>query len=372
MSLLIPYAQLSREQREMIDYCVNSTENIFIEGPPWSGKSLIALYSLRNIVKKNNSNSLFMVSNNAMHGYMSMALKELGMHERVNIDRKNKLFWKMASDNRISVSIESGYKENYDYILTCLLEEEVEKKYSIIVVSEVQDYLPKEWELMKQISHRIVCYGDFRQAVYINKVDRETIIKDCIHKQLNHVSQSISTDKLIGVRDYLFGEGESVESEYESTPTLSEDERVYTLGINYKAVDVDYENEFKAVAEKIEALEGENNRVAIICPNNNRFDEFSSYLENRNIEHNNYEINSDLKNHDFTQKKPLLLSVFNAEGLHFDDVILFGFDESNYIVERKRKEDRLKNVLYVAMTRARYITYIIRTETTVKELREIV
>ena len=88
------------------------------------------------------------------------------------------------------------------------------------------------------------------------------------------------------------------------------------------------------------------------------------------MKHSHYEINGDLKNHDFTSTSPLFISIFNAEGLQFDNVILFGFDESNYIIEMKRKENRLKNILYVGMTRARNTTYVIRSEDTVKELKD--
>lgn len=41
MSLLKPYAQLSEEQREFINFCTNKNGIIFLEGSPWSGKLLV-------------------------------------------------------------------------------------------------------------------------------------------------------------------------------------------------------------------------------------------------------------------------------------------------------------------------------------------
>ena len=117
-------------------------------------------------------------------------------------------------------------------------------------------------------------------------------------------------------------------------------------------------------------MEDKNSRIAIICPDNNRFAELTIYLTSKGIEHSNYEINSDLRQHDFASSTPLFLSIFNAEGLMFDNVILFGFDKENYIIEMKRKENKLKNLLYVGMTRARNTTYIVRNENTVEELKE--
>ena len=298
-----------------------------------------------------------------MYGYTNTALKELGIVEKIKIESKNKLFWKMAGDNRISVSINSDYHENYDSILTNLLDEELEKEYGLIVVNEVQDYLPKEWELIKRISERIICYGDFKQAIYNKKVDRGTIMNDCVHKQLNYLQDEIVTNKLMGVRNYFFGEGEYVETKndvHEMLPLATD--------VKYSAIDVRYSDEFKAIADTIQLLEAENSRIAIICPDNNRFAELSFYLKSHNIEHSYYEINQDLRKHDFNSTTPLFISIFNAEGLQFDNVILFGFDQSNYIIEMKRKEDRLKIILYVGMTRARNTTYIVRSEGTVGEL----
>ncbi|HTN68515.1 MAG TPA: 3'-5' exonuclease [Dysgonamonadaceae bacterium] len=368
MSILKSYPQLSQEQRELINFCTDTNENIFLEGPPMSGKTSICLYNLQNIIKKEGVHSLFMVSNNAMYGYISMALKELGISDNVTIGTKDKFFWKMGGEKRISISIDSDYYENYDRILTNLLNEEIEKKRSLTIVSEVQDYLPKEWKLIKRISHRILCYGDFKQAIFNkkNRFYRETLINDCIHKQLNYHDKNIETNELIRVRNYFFDDSENAETKDDNYLTLSRDNG---LDVKYNVIDVEYKNELKTVAEILKALKEENSRVVIISPNNKRLSKLSIYLESEDIEHKHYEINRDLRNHDFTSTTPLFISVFNAEGLQFDDVILFGFDESNYIIEMKRKEDRLKSIIYVGMTRARNRTFIVRNENTVEELK---
>lgn len=365
MSILKPYAQLTEEQREFIDSCNERKENVFLEGPPWSGKSLTCLYGLQNIVQTHNTSALFLVSNNAMYGYMSMALEELGIKDNVTVYNKNRFFWEMAGQKRISVSTNSNYHDNYHSILCNLMEEEIEKKYSLIIVNEVQDYLHKEWELIKRISDKVVCYGDFKQAIYHNKVDRATILNDCIHKELSYHYSDISTNKLIKVRNYFLDD-----SEYLAIKEDPSSGRPLTIDVKYKAIDIKYKDELKAIANIIEALEEKNSRVAIICPDNNRFAELTIYLASKAIDHTYYEINNDLRHHDFASSKPLFLSIFNAEGLLFDNVILFGFDKDNYIIQMKREENKLKNLLYVGMTRARDTTFIIRNENTVGELKE--
>ena len=371
MLTLKPYNQLSEEKKKLINTCINTDDNIFLEGPPWSGKSLTCMYGLRNVIENKNASALFMVSNNAMYGFMSMSLRELGIDGLVDIDTKNKLFWKMAKDKRLSVNLDADYHENYDSILTNLLNEDIDKRYDLIIVNEVQDYLPKEWEMIKLISKRVVCYGDFNQAIYSNKVSRDTIMKDCVYKQLDYLSDDIATNKLIKIRDCFFGDNAAVKAMCEGGESLIENKDDYSMGEGYSFIDVEYENEFKAIANKIKDLRVENSRVAIVCPNNNKFAELSIYLENHDVEHRYYEINEDLREHDFTSTTPLFLSIFNAEGLQFDNVILFGFDKSNYIIQMKRRENKLKNILYVGMTRARNTTYIIRTMNTVKELMDL-
>ncbi len=364
MSIIKSLAQLPEGQREFIEFCREREENVFLEGPPWSGKSLICLYSLQNIVKENNVMALFMVSNNAMYGYMSMALKELGVTDNVNVETKNKLFWNMASEMRLSVNMDLDYYDNYDSILTDLLNEDIEQKYELVIVNEVQDYLTKEWELIKRIAKRIVCYGDFKQAIYDDKVERDTIIKDCVHKQLVYLKNKQWTDKLMRVREYFFGEDDFLkngDNNYLMQPLATD--------LQYRTIDVKYKDELRTVANVINELEGKNSRTAIICPNNNRFTELSIYLGNKNIAHTHYAINRELRHHDFTCTIPLFISLFNAEGFQFDNVILFGFNEENYIIEMKREENKLKNLLYVALTRAKDTTYVIRNENTVKELK---
>lgn len=370
MSILKPLAQLPEGQKEFIEFCREREHNVFLEGPPWSGKSLVCLYTLQNIVKENDISALFMVSNNAMFGYMSMALRELEVDKNVNVETKNKFFWKMASKTSMSVNMELDYHNNYDSILTGLLEEELdeeyEQKYDLVIVNEVQDYLTKEWELIKRISKRIVCYGDFRQAIYDDKVSRETIVKDCVHKQLHYLQNNQWTNKLTRVRDYFFGDADYLKSSDENSYLM----QPLATDMQYNTIDIKYKDELRTVAEIIVALEGKNSRTAIICPNNNRFDELSIYLGNKNIKHTHYAINKELRHHDFTCTVPLFISLFNAEGFQFDNAILFGFNEENYIVEMKREEGKLNNLLYVALTRAKYTTYIIRNENTVKELKE--
>lgn len=366
MSILKPLDLLPFEQREFINLCKNSNDNIFFEGPPWSGKSLICLYMLQNIVREKNISALFLVSNNAMFGYMSMALQELAISENVKIDTKNKFFWRLAGDYGISINLDFNYHENYDSILTNLLEEELEKKYSLIIVNEVQDYLSKEWALINRISDRVVCYGDFQQAIYSDKVDKETIIKDCVHKKIYYRDNDFPNNKLIQIRDYFFHDKDDenrVEKEADSLiQSLASD-------LAYEVANVKYEDELRAVGDILNTLEGKNSRTAVISPNNKRLAELSDYLQSHGVKHKHYEINQNYRNHDYTSTTPLFISLFNAEGFQFDNVILFGFDNNNYILQLKREENRLKNILYVALTRARNTTCIIRTESTVEELK---
>lgn len=365
MSILKPLAQLPTEQRNFIDLCENKDDNIFLEGPPWSGKSLICLYSLQNLVRSNNISALFMVSNNGMYGYMGLALQELGVTDNVKIATKNKYFWKLAGEYRVTIDTGCDYHENYDNILTRLLEEDIEKRYDLVIVNEVQDYLTKEWELIKKISGRVICYGDFKQAIYSDKVPKQTIVNDCVHKRIYYDCNDASTNTLVRVREYFFNNGNSENVDAKAANSIMP---ALSNNIKYKFIDVKYEDELIAVGRIIKKIEGKHLRTAVICPDNSRLTELSLYLRSHKIGHTHYEVNQDFKHHNFTSTVPLFISLFNAEGFQFDNVILFGFDKSNYIVEMKREEDKLKNILYVSLTRARNTTYIVCSENTVDEL----
>ena len=56
--------------------------------------------------------------------------------------------------------------------------------------------------------------------------------------------------------------------------------------------------------------------------------------------------------------------------MEFDKVILFGFDDS-WVIDKMRKENRLKSAIFVGITRTKSSLYVIRNEYAIDELKNL-
>ena len=158
---LIPYNRLSEEQKGIVRRISREQKNLFVEGPPGSGKTLISLYTLRDMVEEGAIRPLLLMYNHSLYGYLRTAMQELEISDNITIATKDKFFWDLASLNNIDRNQGGSYDAKYDYLLTKLLQCNLVKTYDVTVVDEVQDLNPKEWLLIKRISKRITSLGDF-------------------------------------------------------------------------------------------------------------------------------------------------------------------------------------------------------------------
>src|SRR5690554_5969745 len=116
MSILIPYNRLSEQQKGVIRRVSRESGNLFVEGPPGSGKTLISLYTLRDMVQNSNVRPLVMMYNHSLYGYLSSALNSLGIRDNLTLSTKDKFFWDMADDRNIyPPNQDANYSEKYNY-----------------------------------------------------------------------------------------------------------------------------------------------------------------------------------------------------------------------------------------------------------------
>lgn len=358
MSILIPYTRLSNEQKQIIERFSNVETNLFVSGPAGSGKTLISLYILNNIIENKTERPLLLMYNHSLYGFLSTSLKELGIGENVTIATKDKLFWDIAREKKIWADKGlKSYEEKYECILNKLTNEHFNKDYGVTVVDEVQDLLPEEWNLLKRLSKKIISLGDFDQGIYNTKIDEESIKNYGEYERLDTIRRfpiniaklaapfSSNGDELINM----------VVSDAQTQPIL---------------VDVDFDDEYDTIIEIVDQLRIENQSIGVLCPNSTRLQQLSDYLNNKGFEHHYYPENSDLRNHDFTSTKPLLITIFSSKGLEFDKVILFGFDDS-WVIDKMRKENRLKSAIFVGITRTKSSLYVIRNEYAIDELKNL-
>lgn len=359
MSILIPYNQLSEEQKGVIRRISRETGNLFVEGPPGSGKTLISLYTISDMVKETNVRPLLMMYNHSLFGFLSSALSSLGIRDNLTIVTKDAFFWQMAKSKGIYPPDQNArYVEKYTYILQNLSEISVEKEHAITIVDEVQDLMPEEWEIIKKMSHRILTLGDFDQGLYKTNLSRDGVKAFGVFEALSKIFRF---HKNIAKLAKIFS---SSKDDLESKVSIDSQTQP-------QIIDVKKSLEFEKIAEVLTEIKTYRKRIGIICPDNTRLKQLATYLESAKVDHKHYSDNKELRSHDFTSTTPLLLSSFSAKGLEFEHVILFGFDNSNGFVTRLRSTGKLKSLIYVGITRTNSNLYIIRTEDTIKEIMDL-
>jgi DNA helicase IV len=139
-----------------------------------------------------------------------------------------------------------------------------------------------------------------------------------------------------------------------------------------KLIDTEQEMRFGKISEVLSEIKVFRERIGIISADRFELQQLSKYLTSVNVDHHYYDSNKDLRTHDFSSTDPLLISSFSAKGLEFEHVILFGFEENCEKIQDLKKDDKLRDVLYVSITRTNKNLYVIRTPETVKELNELV
>ncbi|WP_417237063.1 MULTISPECIES: UvrD-helicase domain-containing protein [Flavobacteriaceae] len=355
---LIPYNRLSEEQKGIVRRISREQQNLFVEGPPGSGKTLISLYTLRDMVEEGTIRPLLLMYNHSLYGYLTTAMQELEISDNITIATKDKFFWDLAYQNNIDRNQGGAYEEKYDYLLSKLLQCTLVKTYDVTVVDEVQDLNPKEWLLIKRLSKRITSLGDFNQGIYETKLTKNEIVGQGLMERLTKIFRF---HKNIAKIAALFSR---TNDDLEAKVTkLSQTQP--------QLIQVDKSQEYHKIKEILNSLKNMRQRIGVICPDRDLLKELSNYLANHSVDFNYYQNNKDLREHDFTSTVPLLISSYSAKGLEFEHVILFGFNISSSMVLKLRNENRLKDVLYVSITRTNANLYIIKTPDTISELTSI-
>ena len=354
--MLIPYQQLSEEQKGVIRRISRETGDLFVEGPPGSGKTLISLYTLVDIVRDSNIRPLLLIYNHSLFGYLSTALKELGIQDNLTIVTKDKFFWDKASERPNNAL---PYEEKYEIILDNVSNQNLNQEFDLTLVDEVQDLSKKEWDIINKISKRVLALGDFNQGVYKTDLSKQHITQRGLFERLSEIFRF---HKNIAKLAQLFSRtNESLEG------LVSKDSSTQP-----KLIDTEHDNRYQKIVEVLKEIKAFRKRIGIISPDRNELSNLSEYLSKYQIEHHYYDSNNDLRTHDFSSPEPLLITSFSAKGLEFEHVILFGFDVNNEKVKDLVKKDKLKDVIYVSITRTNSNLYIIRTPETVKELNNLV
>ena len=358
--MLIPYNQLSEEQKGVIRRISRESGNLFVEGPPGSGKTLISLYTLADIIQQSNVKPFLIIYNQSLYGYLSSALKELGIQDNLTIVTKDKFIWDKARNEFGIPSPDSklAYMEKYNYLLDNLLKQNIRKEYDVTIIDEVQDINKKEWELIQRLSKRVLALGDFNQGVYKTDLTKSIVSSTGLFERLTKIFRFHKN--IAKIAQIFSRNNEDLENK------VSIDSATVP-----KLIDVKEETEFQEIGNILKSISAFRQRVGVICPDREILENLNAYLDENKIENKYYTENRDLRTHDFSSTTPLLISCFSSKGLEFEHVIVFGFNKSNEKIIKLINDDKLKDLLYVSITRSNKNLYIIRTENTVDELKNL-
>lgn len=359
--MLIPFNQLSEQQKTVIKNIAREEKgNIFVEGPPGSGKTLISLYTLKDIISETNIKPLLLMYNHSLYGYLKVAINDIGIADNITIATKDKYFWDLAKVFNINIPESlKVYDDKYTYLLRMLNQADLTATFDVALIDEVQDLNQLEWAIIKKISKRIISLGDFDQGIYETGLNYEMVKSNGVYARLSAIFRF---HKNIAKLAQLFSrKKEKLEDK------VTKDSKTQPL-----VYDVKSSEEFDKIIEIIKGVQQNRKTIGIISPDRNKLAELSTHLNSKNISQFYFTDNKTLRTHNFNDITPLLLTSFSAKGLEFENVILFGFDKDSSMIDKLQREKRLNDVIYVSITRTNTNLFIVRTPKTIKEINDIV
>ena len=357
--MLIPFNQLSEQQKTVIKNIAHKEKgNIFVEGPPGSGKTLISLHTLRDIVSDTNIKPLLLIYNLSLFGYLNNAIKDIGIADNITIATKNKYFWELANQMKIFVPAEFNMDNKYVFLLKKLAEIKLTVSFDVVLIDEVQDFSELEWTVIKKIAKRIITLGDFDQAINDSGLSYDSMKKHGVYAKLDTIYRFHK--KIAKVAQVFSKKKENL------VDMTIKDSTTYPI-----TYDVTSGEELDKIVEIINGVRQNKKTIGIITPDKKKLILLSNYLKSKQVIHFYYPDNKDLRTHDFNDISPLLITSFSAKGLEFENVILYGFDTDSSAVFQLRRNNRLNDVIYVSITRTNTNLFIVRTPNSIQEILDI-
>lgn len=357
--LVVPFTQLTTQQRGIVEEATNNAESLFIEGAPGSGKTLVSLHIVKSLIGKEVVRPLVLIYNHSLHGYLRSSFEQLGIKDSITINTKDKFFWSLRKQYSISVPDYSSYEEKYSYLLTELLKRNIDLSYTIVILDEIQDFSEMEWQLLKKFSSRFIFLGDFEQKIYDGDLKKSTITQ---------VARSRSLDKI-----FRFGEmiaklvqkfsrsGRKLDKEVVRKDTIKP--VVLSCATLY--------NENAEIVEIIKARRNDGGRIGVISLSKQRLADVHRHLEAQGVEHFHAPDTKQFADYNFSSNSPVLITSASAKGLEFSTVILTGYDEDSSAASALRQRDGLKEHIYVSLSRATNHLFVLRNPNTISELQKL-
>lgn len=356
---LVPFENLSAEQKRVIT-ATPFEQNIFVEGPPGSGKTLVALHRARILAERSGLRPMIIMYNHSLYGFLRKSMEELGMGQNVIIETKDSLIWRLGREQGIRPSSGGDYETRYRELMAGIDLGSLPRLADVLILDEIQDFYQREWEILSRCGRYFIALGDFAQRIYNADIRREVFTgngpKEFRHFRLNTIYRF---GKSIARVAKGFGN-----ARIEQLVSRTADQRPYAVDVS------DRREAFEKIREIIEVNRQSRKRVAIAAPERYLLEVLLNDLGEQLVYY--APDNRDLREFDFTQdNRAVLITTYSLKGLEFDTVVVFGFDRSSNKVRRMREEDCLQQNIFVALTRSNENLYIIRDARTIPELRNL-
>ena len=232
-----------------------------------------------------------------------------------------------------------------------------EERFKHIVVDEVQDYSMFQLDVIRNlaIGNSLTLVGDLAQGIYyykgINSWDE--LIKVVFNSEATYVQLSQSYRSTVEIIDFaskvLNSQNLNIK---ECKPVLRDGEKP-------KIIEVKIEEEYVTEIENIIKLLKENNKrsMAVITKDDKEANNFYRILQ----KNSKYKFGIVTEKNDKCEEDFLIIPSYLTKGLEFDCTILLNPSEDRY------SESLLdKKLLYVSLTRALHMEFIIKLDSITK------
>lgn len=333
---------------------------MFVSGPPGSGKTSVAILRAKVLLDNGYSNTLFLLYNHSLYGYLTKMFKKMNLANSVNIQTKDKFFRDLGFHNGIVApnnyyNYEAKYKYITDNLLRLAKKGELSQRFDLVFMDESQDFLPNEIEIIKLISNKIVAMADVDQTLYQSDDSVTPFFNSFANKK-----------KLSTI--YRFGKdiAQLAESFCVSGKNLS---NMVTKVGNTPAYKINVSSNAEAIDKIVQIVDNKSyadGTMAILSPKVDSLEQLASALKTRGVENFFSRSNADLRNYDFDSKKPLLLTAHSSKGLEFDTVIMYNYTNSNLTWM-----DEINQIIYLSLTRTCGELYVIVDQNTYRPIKDL-
>ena len=232
-----------------------------------------------------------------------------------------------------------------------------EERFKHIVVDEVQDYSMFQLDVIRNlaIGNSLTLVGDLAQGIYyykgINSWDE--LIKVVFNSEATYVQLSQSYRSTVEIIDFA---SKVLNSQ---NLNIKECKPVLRHGEKPKIIEVKIEEEYVTEIENIIKLLKENNKrsMAVITKDDKEANNFYRILQ----KNSKYKFGIVTEKNDKCEEDFLIIPSYLTKGLEFDCTILLNPSEDRY------SESLLdKKLLYVSLTRALHMEFIIKLDSLTK------